>query len=208
MYLHEIQDSFVLMFQPAGFRALFSVPMEELADHDGEAHALLGASASHLRQRLGEESFEERVRLVNEWLSRLALRACDADGISSIASQVVVSGNVGVMPSLAEKTALGVRQFERSFLPKIGLTPKLFARIARFEAALAYKALSNTSWTHTAHHFGYYDQAHMNADFASFADQSPTNMLIHFRRVFANSVQSPGSKLCGDEAGRATELIL
>jgi len=55
-------------------------------------------------------------------------------------------------------------------LRQVGMRPKLYARVARFEAALDSKARSsNKSWTNMAHEFGYYDQMHMVHDFADFA---------------------------------------
>lgn len=71
--------------------------------------------------------------------------------------------------ALANDAGLSVRQFERDFLQQVGIRPKLYARIVRFEAALDSKARSFTkSWTNVAHQFGYYDQMHMVHDFEDY----------------------------------------
>jgi methylphosphotriester-DNA--protein-cysteine methyltransferase len=60
----------------------------------------------------------------------------------------------------------------------VGVSPKLYARIARFEAALESKALSTSdSWTDVAHHLGYFDQMHLIHDFKEFSGDIPTNLL-------------------------------
>ena len=65
------------------------------------------------------------------------------------------------------------------------MRPKLFARIARFEAALDGKArFAASSWTDVAHKFGYYDQMHMVHDFAEFTGETPTETLNHLEAVF------------------------
>jgi AraC-like DNA-binding protein len=60
---------------------------------------------------------------------------------------------------------MSTRQFEPRFTREIGMAPKLFARIARFEAALESKALSiDNSWTDVANRLGYFDQIHLIHD--------------------------------------------
>jgi len=87
--------------------------------------------------------------------------------------------------AVADRAGLSMRQFERRFIERVGLRPKLFARIARFEAALDGKArFAAKSWTDVAHQFGYYDQMHMVHDFAEFTGESPTGTLAHLETVF------------------------
>jgi hypothetical protein len=65
------------------------------------------------------------------------------------------------------------------------MRPKLFARIARFEAALDGKSrFAARSWTDVAHQFGYYDQMHMVHDFGELTGGTPTETLTHLEKVF------------------------
>jgi hypothetical protein len=65
------------------------------------------------------------------------------------------------------------------------MRPKLFARIARFEAALDGKArFAARSWTDVAHTFGYYDHMHMVHDFGEFTGETPTETLNQLESVF------------------------
>ena len=57
------------------------------------------------------------------------------------------------------------------------MKPKFFARIVRFRSLVAalphaYGSLSQAAIVH-----GYYDQAHMNADFREFTGMSPRQFL-------------------------------
>ena len=84
-----------------------------------------------------------------------------------------------------------MRQFERRFLTEVGIRPKVFAKIARFEAALDYKArFTAVPWTDVAYRFGYYDQMHMIHDFGEFTGGTPGKVLDEFETVFVEQIKS------------------
>jgi AraC-like DNA-binding protein len=203
-------ESFVIMFQPDGLHRLFSIPMHELTDQDYEAHSVLGGFISKVWQRLGNSRFfAERVRLVDELLLRRSLRSTGFDGISAATNgTILASGRLGI-PALAERAGLSMRQFERRFIQQVGMRPKLFARIARFEAVLETKARSATkSWTDVAHEFGYYDQMHMVHDFGEFTDKTPTETLIQLETVFVEQIKTMRSGAPFAKATDGSRLIL
>jgi AraC-like DNA-binding protein len=131
------------------------------------------------------ERLEERVSFVDELLLRRALDSSDYDGISAAANRILLGGGRVAIVALAARAGLSMRQFERRFIERVGMRPKLFARIARFEAALDGKArFAAKSWTEVAHQFGYYDQMHMVHDFGEFTGETPTATLTHLEAVF------------------------
>jgi methylphosphotriester-DNA--protein-cysteine methyltransferase len=89
---------------------------------------------------------------------------------------------------------MSTRQFERRFTREIGLPPKLYARIARFESALESKALSTAdTWTNVANRLGYFDQMHMIKDFKEFSGDVPTSLLMQLEMnldVHLNGIRS------------------
>ena len=186
LQLQGAYEDFAIFFQPDGVYRLFSVPMHELIDQDFEGHAVLGAFISQVHQRLGEcESFEERVALIDKLLLQRARASRDYDGVSAAAHQMLVRGGRVAIATLADHAGLSVRQFERKFIERVGMRPKLFARIARFEAALNGKArVAAKSWTDVAHQCGYYDQMHMVHDFGEFTSGTPKETMIHLESVF------------------------
>jgi AraC-like DNA-binding protein len=198
------------MFQPTGLRQLFSIPMHDLTDRNFEAQPVLGAFASRLEQRLSDcNTFGERVRVADEFLSRRSLDVRSCDGISAAASQVLLGGGDVRIAALAANAGLSVRQFERSFIQQVGVRPKLYARIARFEAALDSKARSSTkSWTDVAHEFGYYDQMHMVHDFKDFTDETPTDTLSQVEGVFREQIEALRSGGPAANGGDDSRLIL
>ena len=192
MQLRGALDTFVIGFQPDGLYRLFSVPTNEITNCDLEAEAVLGSAMARLGERLGNaSSFPERVRIVEQTLLPLALRPAGLDGVSAAAQGILLAGGRACVPALAAKAGLSVRQFERRFQSQVGMRPKLFARIARFEAALEYKARRDTcSWADVAQRFGYYDQMHMIHDFAQFTGARPTETLHQLETVYVEQISS------------------
>ena len=72
---------------------------------------------------------------------------------------------------LAKNAPISQRQFERSFKEVAGFTPKLYARIKRFETTLN----KSGSLTEIALDAGYFDQAHFIRDFKAFTGLQPRN---------------------------------
>jgi len=207
MRLRGALDTFVIAFQPDGMHRLFSIPMHELTNLDFEAHSVLGSFITRLGERLGNSrSFTERVRIVEGALLPLAVASLGFDGISAAANGIIIAGGRAGISALASRAGLSMRQFERRFTQQVGMRPKLFARIARFEAALENKArFGSKSWTEVAHEYGYYDQMHMIHDFAEFTGGTPAETLAQLERVFVEqmrTMRSPDSSKAIDSNSR------
>ena len=170
-------DAFTIVFRPGGLVTLFHLPGDVMTNDHFEGEAALGRPLAELQQRLGDvASFGDRVRVANECLA--SRQTGDALSATAKAAAEVLrcSGCVRVS-QLASGAGVGIRQFERRFMFEVGIPPKLFARIVRFEAALRCKAAApDTTWTDVAHALGYHDQMHMVHDFNQLSGGSPTSM--------------------------------
>lgn len=84
------------------------------------------------------------------------------------------------MDQITQAVNLSPRQFDRRFLAAVGLPPKAFARIIRFQALLAsYRAEDFPRWADLALTCGFYDQSHLANEFRQFAGVSPTGFFRH-----------------------------
>jgi len=168
-------DAFTIVFQPGGLSTLFGVPTVELTNGDFDGEEVLGHGINELYAQLGEVSaFHNRVQVADSFLT--AIRPASEPVSTIVRTAMVVIQNNGSVPisELAHQTGLGLRQFERRFDHEIGISPKLYARIVRFEAALQRRAVSPTArWTDIAHDLGYHDQMHMVHDFTRLSGDSP-----------------------------------
>ena len=90
------------------------------------------------------------------------------------------TGGAARMDQLTRTVNLSPRHFDRRFLAAVGLQPKAFARIVRFQAVLAaYRHRDFPRWADLALHCGFYDQAHLANEFRQFAGAPPTEFFRH-----------------------------
>lgn len=176
-----VHESFCVVFQPSGLHLLFGVPMAELTNRDFDARAVLGPSISELERQLGDcRSFEERAYVADQYLLRQSRVVPGPDGVSTAANLALLRAGQIRMAQLSHSTGLGERQFERRFRRQVGVGPKLYSRIARFEAALDSKLRSaGKSWTRIAQERGYHDQMHLIHDFRELSGEAPGRLQTH-----------------------------
>jgi AraC-like DNA-binding protein len=172
-------ESFGIFFQPTGLSRLFGIPMADLTGSSYDARDVLGNYVSSLHTLLAEApSFEERVRLVENFLLKRVANVCSADRVMRAAAYIFAQGGAVRVADAACRHGVGLRHFEREFLQHIGIAPKLFARVSRFQTALDIKIhRPERRWVDIAHELGYHDQMHMVHDFHDLAGNSPARLL-------------------------------
>jgi AraC-like DNA-binding protein len=187
-------ESLVVMFQPAGFHALFGIPTEPLAETGTEGHSVLGGSISLLHERLGNvRTFGERVRLLDRYLLRRLQEGEPVDPLYKAIHRLTASDGSLRVEEVARHMGVNRRYLERKALTYAGVSPKALTRIARFSRALQIKTNTVQNWTQIAHAAGYHDHMHMIRDFRVFAGDAPTSALqeiapdhlIHFAHTSA-----------------------
>jgi AraC-like DNA-binding protein len=173
--------SFAIFFPPLAFWQLFGVPLRELSNRYYDCEDLVGPEIRDLWHAMGTAtSFEKRVQLADGFLLQKAARAHGRTSIMEAALWLLKHDGSLKIRDVACETALSVRQFERRFADELGMSPKTFAKIARFQLVLDAKvAHSDLSWLRLAHRFGYHDQMHMNRDFQGLSGFSPASLMRH-----------------------------
>jgi AraC-like DNA-binding protein len=86
------------------------------------------------------------------------------------------NGNV-VLEELVEQNGVNTRTFQKSFKQQVGIPPKLFCRIIRFNSLLI--AINSLKWDilSRAVEFGYSDNSHLYKDFKAFLGMTPRQYL-------------------------------
>jgi AraC-like DNA-binding protein len=167
---------FGVSFYPHALKRFFKTDAHELTDqlpdiHHFGAEGLNGAL-------LGAASHTERVQIVSAYLYQKLQQYKKEDALIHylVLNQLVDKAHhIG---QLHKDFHITERQLQRRFNNVVGVSPKKFQRMARFEKAL--QQLSNTSYgelTGLAYTLGYADQAHFINDFTSFAGLSPYTFL-------------------------------
>ncbi|MFT3771084.1 MAG: helix-turn-helix transcriptional regulator [Minicystis sp.] len=175
-----------VVFRPGGAYPFFGVPVDQLTDRYVTLGDLWGRSGELLQERLiaaaddgGDVAEIMRRALVDR------LRTTPFEPSSAVAARAAVGLLARGERSVAEVAgALGLseRHLRRAFQATVGLTPKTFARIARFQRALALGRAAPGRWNEVALATGYFDQAHLIAEFQRLALVSPSALAAPTRR--------------------------
>jgi AraC-like DNA-binding protein len=172
-------DTFTIHFQPAGFYRLFGIPMTELTDAAYDAYGVIGARLPWIEDELAcAAGFAKRVELAERRLMGMLDSDAAPDPIAFAANRLFRRAGLQGVSAMAAEVNLSPRQFERRFLAQVGIPPKLYARIIRFNAALDSKLRSpGYSWTRVANEHEYYDQMHLLRDCRAFTGEPPERFL-------------------------------
>jgi AraC-like DNA-binding protein len=188
-----------VVFRPGGTVPFMRVPAHETCDADLPLELLWDRRhAETLRERLLEAG-DADARLAT--LEQALLEAWRPVGNHPAVTFALET--FGRRPPVASVTAvtdaigLSAKRFIERFKAEVGLTPKRYCRIQRFQRALRRtRAGRRVDWTSLALDCGYFDQAHFVHDFRDFAGLTPT-AYQSARTEFQNHV-----KFLQDEPGR------
>lgn len=192
-----------IRLHPPGAFALIRAPLDDLTNRSVDLGTAIGRPAAELANRLeAARDGAARVRTAIAWLRARVVRAFAPDPIVGDLYARIFRGDARF--AAGEIDRLEGRSRSRAvlrFRQQIGLAPKRYARVVRFGRALELLGAvrNGESLTSIALAAGFYDQAHMNADFREHALMSPRQYLHALR--FPNSTQL-ALAADGEEAGR------
>nr|WP_237543467.1 helix-turn-helix domain-containing protein [Streptomyces sp. SID5594] len=174
---HGVQVSLT----PLGARAVYGMPAAALSHRLVPLDELLGALGAELVDRLrAAPTWAARFALLDEVFLRAVGRG-DGDPLSRVRPEVAEAwrrlvaarGRVQV-GAVATELGWSRRYLTERFRDEVGLTPKTFARVLRFEHAHGLATAHDPlPWADVATVSGYADQAHLVRDWREFTGRSP-----------------------------------
>ena len=164
-------------FAPAGAARFLRAPLSELRNRHVTLDAIWGhAAASSIRDSILEApTAEAKLQVLERALHERAVRTLGETRHPAVDYAIQCFTEDASVERVIERLSLSPRRFIQLFSEETGLTPKLFSRVLRFQAAIA-KASSGraVNWSAVAAHCGYFDQSHFIHDFQSFTGLSPS----------------------------------
>jgi len=161
---------------PAGLHRLLPMPQDALVDRVVALDSIWSAWTRRTADQVSDartphaalESFEHAIGALVRLTSRPS-----ADGPVDQAIRVLRAraGNASI-GRLAAAAGVSRRHFERCFRDRVGLPPRLYARIVRFQGV--FQALGTESGAALAARYGYADQAHLVREIRRFAGTTPS----------------------------------
>jgi len=179
-----------IRLKPAGAFALLARPLRDISGWTLDLGDVVGRAAEELAERCHEaNSTDERFRRAAEWIEELTTRA--APGLGSVAwtaARIERSAGTASIGALREEAGLSKNRLASAFRDQIGLAPKVYARIFRFQRLLSLIHAGAPSLAEAALDTGYYDQPHMTADFRELSGMAPREFLAASRYTHTLSV--------------------
>jgi AraC-like DNA-binding protein len=170
-----------IRFRPGAVSSLLAVPAFELVDLSVAAEDLWDAVAGELGERVaGSASSTEAAAILENKALALLPRASTLDTITLEAVRRLVPRVTDDVASLASSLDISERQLRRRFHVAIGLAPKVFHRMLRFQRFLALsreleRPSTKIGWL--AANAGYADQAHLTRESMRLSGLSPRTLL-------------------------------
>ena len=167
-------------FAPGGAARFFKHPLNEMRNQHVPLDALWGeANASSIRDRVLEAGTgEASLRVLEAALYVQAVRTIGETrhkAVDYALSRFHEVPRIDTLECITGKLALSPRRFIELFNEEVGLTPKLFCRVLRFQAAIKSVEMRRAvNWSVVATDCGYFDQSHFIHDFRAFSGLSPS----------------------------------
>ncbi|SOD67360.1 Helix-turn-helix domain-containing protein [Streptomyces zhaozhouensis] len=175
------QQGVQVSLTPLGARAVYGVPAAALAHQLVPLDALLGALGVELVDRLrAAPTWAARFAALDDALLRAVGRGADRvppvrPEVAETWRRLVAARGRARVGAVAAELGWSRRHLTARFHGEVGLSPKTFARVLRFEHAHELAtARDPLPWAEVATVAGYADQAHLVRDWGELTGRSPT----------------------------------
>lgn len=165
-----------LDLDPAHARRIFGIPLSELAGTLVDLDELLRPDESGFVEHVAElRSWEARTEAVEQWVGRRWRRGPLPDRRFVGALQIIDASDGQIdIGDIGRAVDLSRPHLIRLFREHVGVTPKVFARLRRFEAVQSRVRAGVSSWAAIAADLGFSDQSHLAREVKALCGHTPT----------------------------------
>lgn len=168
-------------FKPGVLYRLTGLPFTELTNTFIDAEDILPKEIRRVNERLSSaESPQEMIGIVEKLLFELASNIYrEPHPIERVTNLLIQRPEDSSVLALAEASCFSPRQFERLFKERMGISPKLYTRIARMTKAFSIKYCNpDLDWLSIALYCKYHDYQHLARDFKELAGVTPATYMM------------------------------
>lgn len=169
---------FQVVFNPGGLYRLTGIPSQQLNNCYFDAETVFQKDIKEVNDKLNDAlNFNKMVDVVESFLlNQIHKGVKEFHRLDQVSHLILKADKILNIDWLAKESCLSLRQFERKFIERMGVSPKYFSKIARFENAFRMRNKEpNSNWLSIAVRCGYYDYQHLAKDYKEFTSQTPTD---------------------------------
>lgn len=191
---HIVSDSntemVVAVFYPHTIGLFIDIPPSAFYNQEISGYDIENRQLSQLANQIFEcPDFESTISLIERWLTSRIKPSLNIKRIGTSLSAMLRFPSVSV-DTLASVACLGRKQFGRIFREYVGMNPKEYGRIVRFQRALWMMQLGSHDYADIAYANGYADQSHLIREFRQFSSMTPTE-LIEYQTPYSDLYTNP-----------------
>jgi AraC-like DNA-binding protein len=178
---------FQVVFQPGALYRLTGIPAHLLSNNIVDAEAIFSSEIKRVNERLSYTSnYGQMILIIEDFIYFLIRKSKKVNlPIDKVSHLMLHNPGKYSLDWLADQACLCQRQFYRQFVEREGISPKMYARISRFEKVMKQKnAQPNKDWLSIALELGYHDYPHLVRDFKEFTNMTP-------RAFYNEEIKSP-----------------
>ena len=171
---------FGIAFFPESFGHFFQLPLSEVTNSGLNITEEVLAPYRELREKLAELiSDQDRILLMDRFLfNQLEKRSAEQDQLEKLIAYIRTSGGKKSIQELADLSGQSARSLQRKVKNRIGVSPKTYSGIVRFNHVLSLLQAGNQQdWQDILYFNGYYDQSHFIKDFRHYTGKTPSEFL-------------------------------
>jgi AraC-like DNA-binding protein len=190
----DMADLIGIVFMPGGFAPFAPDAVDLLSNRTVDLEAVWGARVRGLRDRLREIATPvERLRCLEQFLVEGFAPRLTRHGpwrrseVDFAVRAFARAPGMSTVREVARRTGWSERRFSQVFREQVGLSPKTWCRVQRFQRAVheLYRG-ADIRWAELALECGYYDQSHFANEFRAFSGIDATTYSAHSRGPWAN----------------------
>ncbi|WP_114749764.1 helix-turn-helix domain-containing protein [Pleomorphovibrio marinus] len=171
-------ELFGIIFHPEIYHSLHLTSAKELVDNKIALSNIFEKNSSQFEEELYfGETFMEKTAVASRYLeNHFLLRQKSPDEkfgflMRDIHSHLYLKN----VDEISKMCSMSIRNFNRTFLDRMGINPKKYNRIIRFQKIINYfnSERDCPNLTSLAYEFGYVDQSHFIRDFSKLSGTTP-----------------------------------
>ncbi len=173
-------EMFIINFHKGRSYPFVQMPLYELTDSVVDAELVLTNEIMDMREMILSSSLiAQKFYVAEDYLTKKFRDKLIVNPFIEFAvNKIIGSPNQMSIEDISNKVGYSQKHLIKLFKDNVGLTPKGFLKIIRFQKAIEeIAAAKEINWAGIAYESGYYDQAHFINDFKVFSGFTPQEYL-------------------------------
>lgn len=183
-------EMIVAVFYPHTIGMFIDTPPSAFYNQEISGYDLENRLLNLLADRIFEcEDSESSILLIEQWLTARIKSTLNIKRIRAVLSVMLRFPSASI-DTVASVACLGHKQFGRLFRECVGMNPKEYGRIVRFQRSLRMMQLGSRDYADIAYANGYADQSHFIRDFRQFSGLTP-KQLAEYQTPYSDLYTNP-----------------